>query len=481
MTGPSTRLPHARDGRLPFSWNGRRLLGREGDSVAAALHGAGVLVIGHSRKYREPRGLSGSFAAGHLARIEDIPHCRLERVPLVEGLRVRSQGGWPGTRLDVLRLVRWLPRRTLWAGFEHPRLIPDRSFLWRPWERWLATAAGVADAPSRDTAVVLPAGRRLRAGTVVVGAGPTGVEAAVEAGAGTLLVTRGSPAARLPDTVAVLARHEVFALYQGGRLVAAAPFAADEPAVLIDAERVVLATGCRSIPPLVPGAALPGVLDARLALSLARDYAVAPGQAVVVIGSDGRETLAGELRALGIRVVACLPAASLTAIRGRARVWGIEAGAKRIACDALVHAGPWRPDASLPFQAAAGGSLRLAAGEPPAHVRVVGSAAQAPEPVAVPERLDARAYVCPCMDVSVGEVLHQIGAGACDIEELKRLTGCGMGPCQGLPCWELLAAVIARATGRAPETIELPTLRPPRAALTFAQAAGLGEVTVVPR
>ena len=48
-----------------------------------------------------------------------------------------------------------------------------------------------------------------------------------------------------------------------------------------------------------------------------------------------------------------------------------------------------------------------------------------------------------------------------------------MGPCQGVPCWDLLAHVVAIATGRSAEEIGHPTYRPPGAALTLAQAAGL--------
>ena len=60
------------------------------------------------------------------------------------------------------------------------------------------------------------------------------------------------------------------------------------------------------------------------------------------------------------------------------------------------------------------------------------------------------------------------------VEELKRQTGCGMGPCQGLPCWELLRALLAKATDQ-PVT-DRPSHRPPRRSLTIAQAAGLADL-----
>lgn len=69
------------------------------------------------------------------------------------------------------------------------------------------------------------------------------------------------------------------------------------------------------------------------------------------------------------------------------------------------------------------------------------------------------------------EVLQRVSEGKSHIEELKRSTSCGMGPCQGFPCWELLRAVTATATGR--EAYDRPTHRPPRRGLTVAQAAAL--------
>jgi sarcosine oxidase subunit alpha len=76
------------------------------------------------------------------------------------------------------------------------------------------------------------------------------------------------------------------------------------------------------------------------------------------------------------------------------------------------------------------------------------------------------------MDVTVGELLAHIEAGDTHIEVLKRATSCGMGPCQGFPCWQLMRAVVERATGGNAGN-DLPTYRPPRRGITVEQAAGL--------
>lgn len=476
------RLPNSSHEPVGFVWNGTRVEGRKGDTLAAALHAGGKRYLIPSRKFHEPRGLSGSFVAGHVATVDGVPNCRLDHMMLQEDMTVIMQGVWPSAGVDLFRLQRRIPRRWLRAGFEHPRFIPDQSVLWRPWERTLAFVAGGAPLPQSSVASI-PAGHRIEAGTVIVGGGPA-ARAEAQAAARTakspvVLVTRGACPDALPKGVRVYPGHEVFALYDGGRLVAAAPIDPLEPALLIDADRVVLATGTRSTPPLVRGAALPGVLDAAMALRLARDHGVAAGQRVAVIGTPKGHPVGERLGGLGVNVIGFFDVATLAAIRGRDCVTGIEAGGETIPCDTVVHAGPWRPDPQLRFQASWAGDLRLMAGDFPDSLRISGAASEPPEPVSfgANDAPDRHAFVCPCMDITVGEVLMHVEAGVTHVEEIKRLTGCGMGPCQGVPCWDLLAAVIGRATGKSPEAVGHPTYRPPRAALTFAQAAGLDGVT----
>ncbi len=189
------RLRNSPHEPVGFVWNGTRTEGREGDTVAATLHAAGTRYLIPSRKFHEPRGLSGSFIAGHLATVDGVPNCRLDQIPLREGMTVSMQGVWPSAGLDLFRLNRMIPRRWLDAGFEHPRLIPDQSFLWRPWERAIAFVAGGA-APPRAPVAAIPAGQRNAAQTVIVGGGPAAQSAAWAAvrtaSSSVVLITRDS-------------------------------------------------------------------------------------------------------------------------------------------------------------------------------------------------------------------------------------------------------------------------------------------------
>ena len=478
------RLPHAAGDTLAFRFAGRRVEGRDGDTIAAALYASGIRTWSRSRKFHRARGLSGAFVAGHAGTVDGIPHIRLDQTPLREGLSVGPENVWPTAGLDILRLARLLPRRWLRAGFEHPGLIPSGRWPFETWESLLGFMAGESPAPrTRGSA---PTGRLIEADLAVVGGGPAGRDAANRAAATgdtVVLIDRGQEPgitagaaganlAPLDARITVLAGHEAFGLYDRARHLACAPHDMTAPALVVRAGRVVLATGRRSVPPVVPGADLPGVLDAATALTLADRHAVAPGALIAVIGTEGRDAVAERLAALGVNVVAVHHMDDVRGIAGRNGVSGLDVG-HVVPCDAVVHAGPWRSDPSLAFQAGADGDLRVETRALPDTVWAVGAAARPDEPVSLGAGLDRRALVCPCMDVTVAEILDLAAKGETHVEVVKRLTGCGMGPCQGVPCWDQLAAVLAEATGREPASFGHPTYRPPRAALTFGQAAGL--------
>jgi len=461
---------------VEFSWNGRRLQARDGDSAAVALLRNGIAAPAATRKRHRPLGYSGSFLQGVLAEVDGTPNVRLDQVLVRDGMRLRAQNTWPGPRLDLLKAFRLLPARWLRGGFEHPRLLPSGTRRFALWERLLGFLAGEGRlSPAAPDTRVVPGSRR-RADAVVVGGGPAGrVAAATLAAAGkrVLLITRGEVGAPLPAGVEILAGHEVFGLYRGGRLLAAAPLDPTQGALVVETDELVLATGRRSCPPVVPGNALPGVMDAPTALRLA-ERGVVLGR-VVVVGTGAETAVAAALGKAAQTVVAVAPVATLRRILGRTAVRAAELE-QRVACRTLVHAGPWIGDPNLAFQAAADGRLRLAAGSLPPQVRLVGSAAEPDEPIPVGDLALARhAFICPCMDVLGGEVLDLLAAGMTHVEELKRQTSCGMGPCQGLPCWEMLRGLLARASEGALGQ-DRPSHRPPRRAITVAQAAGLADL-----
>jgi NADPH-dependent 2,4-dienoyl-CoA reductase/sulfur reductase-like enzyme/bacterioferritin-associated ferredoxin len=480
------RLPHARTARVAFTWNGHPIEAREGDTVGAALHAAGITTLARSRKRHRPIGLSGSFVSGSLATVNGRPNVRLDREPVAAGLDVRMQNTWPRADLDLLALARLLPARMTYAGFEHTNLMPSGTRRFEVWEKLLRFMAGVADAPPVQGDGAAPKGIRVAVDTVVVGGGPAGriaASAAAQRGEHVMLISRGTtpghsaarmvaPVPELDHRVDVRGGLEAFGIYRDGAFVAAAPLDGRTGALVVEPKRIVLATGRRSCPPLLSGADLPGVMDAPTALALAVDCGVAPGTQVAVIGTGAETEVAQRLRDLGVNVVATAPAASLRRITGRNVVTGIETD-RLISCDTLVHAGPWRPDPALAFMAGCDGLLQLRDAPLLSSVSLAGSASETAEPIILGPAPHDGAFVCPCMDVTAAEIMHHVRRGETDVEVLKRLTACGMGPCQGVPCWDQLAALLADEMGGTPADYGHPTYRGPRRGLTVAQAAGL--------
>jgi sarcosine oxidase, subunit alpha len=471
---------------MVFSWNGRRLTAIAGDTIAIALWRHGVAEIGCSRKRHRPLGASGSYLQGVLVQVNGRPHVRADEMLVEPGMEVRQQNVWPTANLNLLSLLKWVPGRLLRSGFERPRLLPGgtRRFEW--WERLMLFLAGEVSL-SLDAAMDtdMPRGERWEGDVVVVGGGPEGcrqANASASNGLRVCLVSRsrvpgsfaaamGVPVPELHPMIKLLAEHEANGVYRDGTVVLATPKTPDKPPTILLCKRLILSTGRRSIPPLIPGHDLPGVLDAKLALQWASALGTELGPAVVV-GTGAQNDVGRALATNGVDIAAIGSVKDLSRIQGRRAVRAVTLNGVHIRCRSLIHAGPWLADPSLAFQAAARGELRLTTGPMPERVSVLGCARQNDEPALLGSLQSLRRVaVCSCMDVTVGDVLAQIQKGQTHIEVLKRATSCGMGPCQGHPCWEHLRAVIRTATGVSSE--DHPTYRPPRRGLTVAQAAAL--------
>lgn len=479
---------------MKFTWNNQTVTANPGDSVAAALYRAGVTSIAKTRKLHEPMGYSGSFIAGVLARVDGRPNVRLDQELARDGMRVESQNSWPSRSFDLLKLARFVPPKWVYGGFEHGRWTPSQGKSYLMWERLLANLAGVAEPPSRDMLFGERKARKVVVDALVAGGGPAGQRAAnsaAEEGASVALVTRGNTLGRyavamgsvptkLHENVQVFTGMELFGSYRGGKLLVAAPTRHDEGAVAFEASKLVLAGGKRSMPPMVYGNHLPRVMDAHTALMLAYSQRIVPGKKIAVVGTGAEKLVADRLAQLGSSIAFCGNTGELTRIHGNSCVTAVDVGS-RIRCDAVVHAGAWRSDPSLEFQSRAEGRLQVSDVMVDANVQVVGFASKKDEGIHVPRQLDSRTRICPCMDVTAGELISLIRGGETDPEVLKRLTSCGMGPCQGLPCWESMLALLAELTGRSVDDFVRPSHRAPRRSITVAQAAGLCDVVDVLR
>ena len=82
-----------------------------------------------------------------------------------------------------------------------------------------------------------------------------------------------------------------------------------------------------------------------------------------------------------------------------------------------------------------------------------------------------RTFVCRCEDVTLTELERAFAAGLTTIEELKRYTGFGTGPCQGKECMAAVARELVRRGLAEPDTLTPFTARPPTEPVSFGALA----------
>jgi bacterioferritin-associated ferredoxin len=86
--------------------------------------------------------------------------------------------------------------------------------------------------------------------------------------------------------------------------------------------------------------------------------------------------------------------------------------------------------------------------------------------------MSRKVIICRCEDVTLADVQHAVASGFDDLEEVKRYTGFGTGPCQGKECLREVALAIAAAAGRDPAAVQPFTTRPPLVPTELATFAG---------
>jgi Fe-S-cluster-containing hydrogenase component 2/bacterioferritin-associated ferredoxin len=81
-------------------------------------------------------------------------------------------------------------------------------------------------------------------------------------------------------------------------------------------------------------------------------------------------------------------------------------------------------------------------------------------------------YVCRCEELTLGELRELIRKGFTTIDEIRRLSRAGMGPCQGRTCRQLIMQELAAATGNKISEMPISTFRPPVKPIKLGAIAG---------
>jgi len=396
-----------RDQTLTFDFNGRKLQGYQGDTLASALLANGQTLVGRSFKYHRPRGIftAGSEEPNALVQLRrgahQEPNTRATVAELFDGLSATSQNHRGSLEHDLMSVTD-LFAPFLSAGFYYKTFMWPRAFWEKLYEPAIRMSAGLGRLSMQPDPDIYDHGF-LHCDLLVIGAGPAGLSAALAAGrsgarviladedfrtGGRLLAethaiddapghawadTALAELAAMPN-VQLMTRTTVYGVYDHGvhgaleRRTDHLPTSGGKPRQVlwrIFARRSILAAGATERSVAFRDNDRPGIMLAGAVRAYANRFGVAPGKRVAVFtnNDDGWRT-AADLKSLGVHVSAVIDTrpdcamsldgvtsfkgAVVTGTQGRKALTGITVdGDRRIATDCLAVAGGWSPNVHL--------------------------------------------------------------------------------------------------------------------------------------
>ena len=181
-----------RDKTLNFTWDNKKLSGFEGDSLASALLANNIGIVGRSFKYHRPRGIfsSGVEESGALVTIGSKdrrdPNVRATTQELFDGLKASGQNAFPNVNFDLGGINNYIGRFFA-AGFYYKTFMGIPPFewgkgttIWMLFEKLIRKAAGMGSASRLPDPDSYEHAHDF-CDVIVVGSGPSGVAAAIEA------------------------------------------------------------------------------------------------------------------------------------------------------------------------------------------------------------------------------------------------------------------------------------------------------------
>ncbi|MDP9066680.1 MAG: 2Fe-2S iron-sulfur cluster-binding protein, partial [Pseudomonadota bacterium] len=181
LDGPGAEEWIDRSIGVPFVFEGAEYRGYAGDTISSALAAAGVPYLARSFKYHRPRHIL-SFAnhdSNTLFEVDGVPNVRGDITPLRTGMQVSALNTFGGLVADKARILdrlgRFLPVGFYYKAFHSRRLFAR-------WERMFRVLTGLGRVSLQATRQSTPK-RYGFCDVLVVGAGPSGLSAALAAAA----------------------------------------------------------------------------------------------------------------------------------------------------------------------------------------------------------------------------------------------------------------------------------------------------------
>jgi methylglutamate dehydrogenase subunit C len=393
---------------LNFTFNGKAMQGHPGDTLASALLAGGQRLVGRSFKYHRPRGIfsAGSEEPNALVELGEgayrEPNTRATVTEVFDGLVAHSQNHRGSLEHDLMAFTDLLAP-FLSAGFYYKTFMWPKSFWEKLYEPVIRNSAGLGRLAMHEDPDCYDKGF-LHCDLLVIGAGPSGLAAALAAGRsgarviladedflpggrlnsevmkvdampGTDWAARAMAELGSMDNVRIMTRTTVYGAYDHG-IYGALERCTDHLATShgkprqilwrIYSRRALLAAGATERPIAFGNNDRPGVMLAGAVRTYVNRFGVAPGKTVAVFtnNDDGWRT-AADLAARGVEVTAvidCRDIAAPMAIPGARLIMGGQvvntAGRKGLAtltladqqtipAECLAVSGGWNPNVHL--------------------------------------------------------------------------------------------------------------------------------------
>lgn len=491
-----------RDKPIFFEFNGQRLSGYEGDTVASALLANNIHLVARSLKYHRPRGIisAGLEEPSALLSCSDrygvlITNLKAPEILLKPNLKVHSQNCWPNVSFDVGAVLQ-IGSSILSAGFYYKTFKWPKTWWFGLYEKVIRNAAGHGKvSKSRDSNRYDK--RFFDCDTVVIGSGPQGISAAIESarsGKQVLLIEQdqalgGSALWQNPDDglapdhaqltktlseLSAIPNLEIklntlaFGQYDHGLLLAVEKLETKIESISwnVRARKIIMATGAIERPLVFPNNDRPGIMLASAVRHYIYRYAVQPGSKAFLAINDTteRSATASALTQAGIEVVGCLDDdESIVDIRGNQHITQVlmqqrDGSQRTLKCDLMCVSAGWTPTAHLAAQIGDKSVIEKnyihLANNPKNHIG------------------KGKAFIDFQNDVTRDDIALALREGYDHIELTKRYTTTGMGTDQGKTSWPNAIVEMATIVDKPAQEIGTTTFRPPYSPVSFGVLVG---------